>query len=69
MLLLCFSVQKIPNEDVIEGITSLDKTTQWDIMFFIETALAKVKSQAIITGTFTSGGHAPFKPKHGKNQT
>ena len=55
MLLLCFAVQKKPNEDIIEGITSLDKPIQWNIMFFIESALAKVKSHAIASGTFTSG--------------
>lgn len=55
MLLLAVAVQSKANERIIREITSLDYQVQRDLMFFIETTLAKVKSHAIMAGTFTSG--------------
>ena len=55
VLLLCLAVQRKPNEDVISRITTLDFDTQHDIMYFIEEALAKINSNALSTGNFTSG--------------
>ena len=55
MLLLSVAVQSKNNESVVAAITSLDYVAQRDIMFFIESTLAKVKSHAIVAGTFTSG--------------
>lgn len=49
------AVQSRNNEAIISAITSLDYDAQRDIMFFIESTLAKVKSHAIVAGTFTSG--------------
>ena len=54
-MLLCVAVQSKRNEDIVSAITSLDYEAQRDIMFFIESTLAKVKSHAIVAGTFTSG--------------
>lgn len=53
--MLLVAVQSKSNEKVISDIMSLDYEGQRDLMFFIETTLAKVKSHAIIAGTFTSG--------------
>jgi hypothetical protein len=55
VLLLCLAVQRKPNEDVISRITTLPYKAQCDIMFFIEEALAKMKSNALSSGLFTSG--------------
>lgn len=55
VLLLSVAVQSKNNEAIIGAITSLDYEAQRDIMFFIESTLAKVKSHAIVAGTFTSG--------------
>lgn len=55
MLLLCFSVQKKPNDDIIAGILSLSTEVQLDLKFFIESTIAQVKSHAISAGTFQSG--------------
>lgn len=55
VLLLSVAVQSKANEKIITDITSLDYEAQRDLMFFIETTLAKVKSHAIMAGTFTSG--------------
>ena len=55
MLLLSVAVQSKNNEAIINAITSLDYDAQRDIMYFIESTLAKVKSHAIMAGTFTSG--------------
>lgn len=55
VLLLAVAVQSKPNEKIVSDITSLDYEVQRDLMFFIETTLAKVKSHAIMAGTFTSG--------------
>ena len=55
MLLLALAVQSKNNDRIISAITSLDYGAQRDIMFFIESTLAKVKSHAIVAGTFTSG--------------
>ena len=55
VLLLAIAVQSRANEKIVHEITSLDYQVQRDLMFFIETTLAKVKSHAIMTGTFTSG--------------
>ena len=55
VLLLSVAVQSKANDKVIADITSMDYDVQRDLMFFIETTLAKVRSHAIIAGTFTSG--------------
>lgn len=55
VLLLAVAVQSKANEKIISDITSLEYEAQRDLMFFIETTLAKVKSHAIMAGTFTSG--------------
>ena len=55
VLLLCLAVQRKPNKDVISRITTLQYKAQCDIMFFIEEALAKMKSNALGSGLFTSG--------------
>lgn len=55
VLLLSVAVQSRNNELIIAAITGLDYEAQRDIMFFIESTLAKVKSHAIVAGTFTSG--------------
>lgn len=57
MLLLAVAVQSKANEQVVSDITCLDYEAQRDIMFFIETTLAKVRSHAIMAGTFTSGNN------------
>lgn len=49
------AVQSKTNDKIIADITSMDYEVQRDLMFFIETTLAKVKSHAIVAGTFTSG--------------
>lgn len=60
MLLLCFAVQKFPNNDIIEGIRSLSSKVQTDMKFFIENTFAQVKTPAILTGTFQSGIGEPL---------
>ena len=55
VLLLCLAVQRKPNEDVISRITTLPYKAQCDIMYFIEEALAKINSNALSSGLFTSG--------------
>jgi hypothetical protein len=55
VLLLAVAVQSKANDKIISDITSLDYKVQRDLMFFIETTLAQVKSHAIMAGTFTSG--------------
>ena len=55
VLLLSMAVQNKHNSSVISAITSLEYEVQRDLMFFIESTLTKVKSHAIIAGTFTSG--------------
>ena len=62
VLLLCLAVQHKPNEDVISRVTTLPYKAQCDIMYFIEEALAKMKSNALGSGLFTSGkGHTPVE--------
>ena len=56
-MLLCLAVQRKPNEDVIARITTLPYEAQRDIMYFIEEALAKMNSNALGSGLFTSGLH------------
>ena len=60
VLLLCFAVQKKPNDDIIAGITSLDTKVQRDLKFFIESTIAQVTSHAIVAGTFQSGIGEPL---------
>lgn len=62
VLLLSVAVQSKTNEKIINDITLLDYEVQRDLMFFIETTLAKVKSHAIMAGTFTSGKDS--EPSH-----
>ena len=54
-MLLCFAVQKKPNDDIIAGIFSLSTKVQRDLKFFIESTIAQVTSHAIVAGTFQSG--------------
>ena len=55
VLLLCVAVQSKENEKIVGAIMSMDMDTQRDIMFYIESTLAQVKSHALVAGTFTSG--------------
>ncbi len=55
VLLLCVAVQSKENERIIGDIMSMEIETQRDIMFYIESTLAQVKSHAIVAGTFVSG--------------
>jgi len=55
VLLLCVAVQSKENEKIVGAIMSMDVDTQRDIMFYIESTLAQVKSHALVAGTFTSG--------------
>lgn len=55
VLLLCLAVQRKPNEDIIAKITTLQYQAQRDIMYFIEETLAKINSNALSSGLFTSG--------------
>lgn len=55
VLLLSMAVQSEENDKIIGAILSLDTVAQRDIMFFIESTLAKLKSHSIVAGTFTSG--------------
>ena len=56
------AVQIENNEKIIGAIMCLDNQAQRDIMFFIESTLAHIRSGAVDQGKFTSGKYILSDP-------